>query len=97
MELKRVDVLSCAKVAGILYACMGLLVGGLFSLFAVMGAALGSGGDVEAPMVGLLFGVGAVIILPIFYGVMGAVCVAIGAALYNVIARTVGGIRVELS
>ena len=32
MELKSIGVLSCAKVVGILYAAIGLLLGGLFSL-----------------------------------------------------------------
>ncbi len=95
MELKRVDVLSCAKVTGLLYACIGVLIGALLSLFAALGMATEY--DADDATLGILFGVGAVIFIPIFYGVMGAVCAAIGAALYNLIARTVGGIHVELS
>jgi len=36
------------------------------------------------------------IILPIFYGVVGFIAGAIGAALYNLIAGMVGGIEIEV-
>jgi len=98
MELKKIDPLSFAKVQGVLGAMMGLLIGGLFSLVSIAGLAAaseGSGGS-EAEL-GFLFGAGAIVIAPIFYGVAGAVGGAISALLYNVIARMIGGIRVELS
>jgi hypothetical protein len=40
--------------------------------------------------------VGAIIVLPIFYGVLGFIAFAIGAVLYNVLAGMVGGLRVEV-
>ena len=95
MELKRVDPMSCAKIAGIIYALIGLLAGGIFSLVAVMGAAVG--GSAESALGGLLFGVGAVIFFPIFYGLVGAIASAIGAFLYNLVASKVGGIKLELA
>jgi hypothetical protein len=98
MQLKRIDVFSCAKVVGILYALMGLLFGGLFSLLAVLGLALESSTqESEVPLLGFFLGAGAIVILPVFYGVMGAITAAIGAALYNVVARFAGGIELELS
>ena len=42
---------------------------------------------------GGLFGVGAVIFLPIFYGVLGAIGGALAALIYNIIAGMVGGLR----
>lgn len=45
---------------------------------------------------GLLFGVGSVIFLPIFYGVLGFVFGLLTALLYNLVARFVGGIEVEV-
>lgn len=41
-------------------------------------------------------GVGAVVLLPIVYGVPGLVFGAIVSALYNAVAGLVGGIEVEL-
>jgi hypothetical protein len=52
--------------------------------------------DPEMPaFFGAMFGVGAIIILPIFYGVMGVITGALGAAFYNLIAGMVGGLRLE--
>ncbi|MCH9651622.1 MAG: DUF3566 domain-containing protein [Deltaproteobacteria bacterium] len=98
MELRRIDPLSCAKVTGILYGAMGLLIGGIFSLISVMGGVLGSGDSGSlGGLEGLIVGAGAVIFLPIFYGVLGAVFSALGAFLYNLVARNFGGIEVDLS
>ncbi|MDA8019953.1 MAG: hypothetical protein MPN21_21140 [Thermoanaerobaculia bacterium] len=96
MIVRRIGVLSAAKVAGALYGLMGLLLGALFSLLSLVGtmAAMGEGND-EA-IFGVLFGVGAVVILPIFYGVIGAIFAAIAAVFYNVIAGLVGGLEIEL-
>jgi len=87
--------MSVAKVAGLLYAIMGLAFGGLFSLFAIAGTALGgdSGGSSFFPAV---FGVGSVILFPIFYGCIGFVMTAIMAWLYNVAAGVVGGVNIDV-
>lgn len=95
MELKRIDPLSAGKVVGGIYAGLGLIVGAIFSLVSVLGVAFG-GGDIVGN-VGLLFGAGAVVILPILNGVLGGLMVALMALLYNVAAGMVGGIRVELA
>jgi hypothetical protein len=44
----------------------------------------------------MLFGVGAIIILPIFYGALTFVFALIGAALYNAVAGWVGGVEMDL-
>jgi hypothetical protein len=97
MTLRRIDALSCAKVVGALYAVLGLFAGGLFTLFALLGTALGTAREGPEALFGLLFGVGAVVLLPIMYGVLGFLAGLIGSALYNVAANVVGGIQVELS
>jgi hypothetical protein len=43
-----------------------------------------------------LFGVGSVVFLPIFYGILGFVFGLIGALFYNGIARLIGGVEIEL-
>ena len=96
MVIRRISPLSVAKIAGLLYAVIGLVIGAVFSLIAMAGAAMGMGGAEGPPFVGLLFGVGAIIALPIFYGVLGAVVTGLMAVLYNVLAGIVGGIRVEV-
>ena len=74
MTITRVGPLSAAKVAGLLYVVIGLIAGALVSLFSMAGAAIGAGsGNGDGAMFGALFGVGAIILLPIFYGFFGFV------------------------
>ena len=47
-------------------------------------------------LAGGLVGIGAIIALPIFYGLLGFVVFAIGAWLYNLAAGFVGGIRIDV-
>jgi hypothetical protein len=93
MIVRRVGPLSFAKITGVLYALMGLLFGAIFSLVSLAGFAAASGQEGAA---GMLFGVGAIVILPIFYGVLGFLFSLIGAALYNLIAGWVGGVELDL-
>ena len=45
---------------------------------------------------GPVFGVGAIVVLPIIYGVLGLIGGAIAAALYNLFSGMVGGIELDL-
>jgi hypothetical protein len=97
MVLKRIGPLSAAKIAGLLYAIMGLIIGFFVTAVSLLGAAMGGLGDApQAAIFPLFFGAGAVIFLPLFYGVIGFVAALIGAALYNVLAGMVGGVEIEL-
>ena len=93
MILRRFGVFSVAKVYGALTAGMGLLFGILVALGSMIGLGLSEGN--EPPFLAAMFGVGAVIFLPIFYGILGFCIGALMAALYNLFAGVVGGVRVE--
>jgi hypothetical protein len=97
MVLKRIGVLSMAKIAGILYAAIGV-VAGLF--FAVISSFMGMAGAHMNPdmpsWLGPMFGVGAIVLAPLLYGVMGFIGGAIGALVYNLFSSLVGGIELEL-
>ena len=94
MVIRRIAPLSLAKIAGTLYAVMGLFFGCILSLVAMAG---GFGSEApQNPALGALFGVGAIFILPIFYGGIGFVGMLIAAWLYNVIAGRVGGIELDV-
>jgi hypothetical protein len=100
--IRRVNVLSCAKVQGTLYAILGLIIGAIVALFSLFGAALGqmmsnSSGAGANSAISAVFGLGAVIIFPIFYGLIGFVAGALIAALYNLAARFAGGIEIDLA
>ncbi len=94
MIVKRIGPLSFAKISGMLYGLMGLFFGALISLFSIVGGALAPAKD--SGFGGMIFGAAAVVILPIFYGVLGFVMSLIGAALYNLIAGWVGGVELDV-
>jgi hypothetical protein len=94
MVVKRVGPLSCAKICGLLNAVMGLLIGAIFSLVSMVIGSVSQ--EAGGQFFGVLFGVGAVVVLPIFYGCMGFVVTLLAAALYNFAAGIVGGIEIEI-
>ena len=97
MVLKKVGPLSCAKLSGALYGVMGLMFGAIVSLISLLGIGLGQMGNQAAGGVpSLIFGVGAVVFIPVLYGALGFVLGLITAGLYNWIARGIGGLQVEL-
>jgi hypothetical protein len=95
MIVKRVGPLSFAKVMGALYVIVGLVFGALVSLLSVVGGAMAPS-DESGGMPGMLFGAAAIVILPIFYGVLGFLTSLVGAVLYNVVASAIGGIELDL-
>jgi ABC-type glucose/galactose transport system permease subunit len=95
MTIKRVGPLSCAKIAAALYAAIGLVLGVIFSLGAMAGAMVG--GDSGAGGIGMIFGVGSIVLLPIVYGCIGFVGTLLMAYVYNALASAVGGIEVDIS
>ncbi len=96
MTIKRVGVLSVAKIQAAIMAVFGLIIGVIYGLFfMVFGAALmsqTSGGGASAVVVGLLMMIG----IPIMYGAIGFVAGAIAALIYNVAAGFAGGIEMEV-
>ena len=96
MLVKRLGVFSVAKVSGILYAVLGFIFGIIMSMVSLVLGSVFQGAEFgPAAGFGVLFGVGAVIFLPIFYGLLGFVGGAIMGWLYNIIAQYAGGIEVE--
>ena len=94
MVIKRVGPLSCAKIAGALYVVLGLIAGGFISLLAMVGAF--SSDEAGFGALGALFGVGAIIFIPLFYGCMGFVMTLIMAWIYNVLASALGGVEIDV-
>lgn len=94
MVIKRVGPLSFAKISGTLYAIIGLIIGACVSLVAMLGGFAGQ--TTESGMFGAVMGVAAIIVAPIFYGLLGFFTSLIGAALYNVIAGMVGGVEIDV-
>jgi len=90
--IKSVGVLSVAKIMGAIYGVMGiiampfvLLIGMLSSLAGDRNSQLGAVGTVAMA-----------IVLPVFYGLLGFIMGALMAFLYNLMARWMGGIQIQV-
>ena len=94
MIVRSIAPFSVAKVAGVLYALLGVIVGAFFALAALAGAFAGAD---NSGIIGSIMGVGAIVVFPLLYGCMGFVFTLIGAWLYNLVAGMVGGIRFEVA
>jgi hypothetical protein len=100
MQVKRVGMLSYAKMMAVTNAAFGLIIGVIYGLFImIFGAALmagggrnATGGGVGVVIVGLLVMIG----VPLFSAVVGFIAGVIGAGIYNVAAGFVGGIEIDL-
>jgi hypothetical protein len=96
MITSRIGIGSLAKVAACIYASIGLFIGVCVFLVSLLGLGFPTD-DARMPRgIAPVFGVGAVIILPLLYGTLGAVVLSVVAMLYNMVARTVGGAQIEV-
>jgi hypothetical protein len=94
VEVRRVGIASVAKMYAAISAAAGLLIGLGVAIASFLGAGIAEAPEVA--MLGPVLGIGAIIILPLFYACIGAIAGAIGALLYNAFAAIVGGVRVEV-
>jgi hypothetical protein len=94
MIVKRIGPLSFAKLGAVLHAVMGLVVGGIFSLVGLAGGFASE--TAGAAGIGAIVGVAAIVVFPIFYGLMGFLITLFTAWLYNFAADFVGGIEIDV-
>lgn len=87
-KVKKIGVLSLAKILGFLYAILGLILGALFAVLSLFGF---------SEETGLFFGAASIVIFPILYGIMGFIGGAISAFFYNLVAKWIGGLEVEIT
>lgn len=91
-RIKRFEPLQLGKMLGILYGIMGLLIMPVFLLMSVVSRQLPP--EQRAGM--MMFGVGFALAAPVIYAVMGFIFGALGALIYNLVAKWIGGIEVEV-
>jgi hypothetical protein len=95
MIVTRVSPWSVAKIAALLYGIIGLVIGAIMSLAAVaFGSALAA--QRNDAWIGTIFGVSAIVVLPILYGIGGGIMAAFSAFIYNIAARVVGGVHIQV-
>ena len=101
MTVKRLGVISVAKMYGLVSFIIGLIFGLIYGLIVIVfGAAMtafapgreGTAGGVST----VAMGIGMIILLPIMYGLFGFIFGSIGALIYNGVAGLMGGIKLEL-
>lgn len=100
LQIKKLGVLSVAKIQALVGFVVGLILGIIyFIIFAVFGAmimGLAGRDGAAAGGITIVYGVAALIGLPIFYGIAGFVGGVIVSLLYNLVARFIGGIEIEV-
>jgi len=91
--LKSIGPTSAFKIGLVSYAFLGLIAGVFCSLIALTGASF-------CPMhmhFPRALAVLPVILCPLVWGIMGGVSAVIGALIYNLASRWVGGVEVEIN
>lgn len=85
-RIKRFSVIQTAKLLAALY-----FVGTAIFMIPFGLIMMAVGGQNSMPFGGLM-----VLILPVIYGIMGFVFVAVSCLLYNLVASKIGGVEVEI-
>jgi len=88
-RLTRIGVFQTAAMGGATYALLGLLVVPIFYLMTKVAP--------FPPETPVPFSGAFLLFLPVLYGVAGFLFTAVGAAVYNLVARRIGGIEVEVA
>jgi len=96
-KIKRVGVLSLAKIHGAVMFCVALvIIVPFFALMSLFGAMASMGDRNPFGALGSVGGILLALAIPVLYGCLGFVMGAITAFVYNIVAGWVGGIQVEL-
>jgi len=91
-RLRSISVLSSARIFAIVQGAIGIVVGFIFLIFAVVGAAIVPAQQ-KLGTAGLIV---AAVLMPVIYGVLGFVMGALWAFVYNMAAQAVGGLELQL-
>jgi hypothetical protein len=86
MQIKSFGVLQTSKLIAVLY----------LMVFAVIGIPVGLIAITVSPTRWGALGLALVLLIPVIYGLLGFVFTAIACALYNVAAKWVGGIEIDM-
>lgn len=92
-RVRKIGVLSMAKIAAILYGVMGVFAGIVVAIISVFSSVFAPN---DLPQFFSLLGIGAIVLFPIIYAILGFVIGAIAALIYNVVANIVGGVEIDL-
>jgi hypothetical protein len=91
-RLRSVGVLSSAKIFAVVQGAIGILIGFVLLIAALVGASIAPGQQ-KLGMVGMIV---IALLIPVVYAAIGFVGGAIWAAVYNLAAQAIGGLELEL-
>jgi hypothetical protein len=94
-RLRRLDVLSVAKMMAVIYGVLGLFAAAMFILIGGIMTTVGRQTGAQAAFNGA-FSIAMGIFAPFCYAAMGFVGGALIAVVYNFVAARIGGVQVEL-
>ena len=94
-ELKKIEIVSAAKVTAVVSAIWGFILAVISLAFLAPFAAYAGTAGVPLAL-GVGFGIASIIITPIIMAIMGFIMGAVGAFFYNVAAKYVGGVNLDL-
>jgi len=89
-ELKKINVLSSAKISGVIGVIIGLILGIITALIRAI-----AGPVFDGARAGLGLEFLYIIIFPVIYGIGGFIFGVLNALIYNIIAKWIGGIELE--
>jgi hypothetical protein len=101
LRIRKLGILSVAKIQAVMMFVIGLLIGVLYGLIVIIYSLFGAGivgGDAALVIGGggVVLGIGLMIGIPIMYGLIGFIAGALSALIYNIFAGMVGGIEMEV-
>jgi hypothetical protein len=89
-KIQSLDILSCVKIGGLVTGLFG------FAVFLVFAAVMSTAAIVTGQMVMLAVAAVFAIAAPLFYAAYGAIYGAVASVLYNLFAKFLGGVEIEI-
>ncbi len=94
--VKRFEPMSVMRMAAICYAVLGVFEGLILSIFVSTIPFTNKTAAAPPRFLGPLFGVLSIFIFPFLFAALGAIVGGLSAVIYNVSAKYVGGVEVEV-
>jgi len=94
--LKSIAPVQLGKMFAALYGVMSLLIAPVFLMIALFGGLAAKEGAAPGILLAVVIGIAMAVGMIIFYTAAGFVIGAMGALIYNLLAKFLGGIQVEV-
>ena len=92
LKLMRISMISLARILAVVYALFGIVMGFFVAVSKILGIqAEGDAAQLQA------FGYGAIVILPLIYGIMGGVSGLVSGFFFNTAIKWVGPLELDLA